>query len=194
MELFKHSLLQHNTLSLSPPPFPTLRQFSADNADSNTSTLDGTGTFHGMGMIMWYPRQHSQQMLKERIRQKAIMKVAELTYNKGVSIKQYQPPPVRVLSTLKFKPIKEMWLSVVIPQCSYYSKVLWSSAKLVSDKCPGNPNWTNWSGFMRCVYRNKNKQQNVDEVVILPIIDMNPSDESCIFSTLSVIFNLIIHK
>lgn len=56
VQLFKQSILQQQTLqSLSPPPLPTLGQFIADNADSNIRTLDGTGTFHGMGIIAWYP-------------------------------------------------------------------------------------------------------------------------------------------
>ena len=69
VQLFKQSILQQQTLqSLSLPPFPTLGQFIADNADSNIRTLDETGTFHGMGIIDWYPRRNSQQITDQHVK------------------------------------------------------------------------------------------------------------------------------
>lgn len=84
VQLFKQSILQQQTLqSLSPPPFPTLGQYIADNADSNIRTLDGTGTFHGMGIIAWYQRRSSQQITDQRVKRMARVKISDLTYDKS---------------------------------------------------------------------------------------------------------------
>ena len=44
----------------------------------------------------------------------------------------------------------------------------------------------NWSGFMQSLTSNYSNQRK-DRVTFLPIIDLNPSDENCIFSTLCFI-------
>ena len=50
---YKQSVIQHESLdSLLAEYFPgTFTQWVADNVDHNVATLDGLGTFHGMGMI-----------------------------------------------------------------------------------------------------------------------------------------------
>jgi len=41
----------------------------------------------------------------------------------------------------------------------------------------------NWSGFMQHVF-SENKCSTTSDILFLPIIDLNPSDETCIYSTL----------
>ena len=48
---------------------------------------------------------------------------------------------------------------------------------------------SNWSGFMQHVFSNNRHTTPKSEVLLLPIIDLNPSDESCIYSTLVYIQN-----
>ena len=42
----------------------------------------------------------------------------------------------------------------------------------------------NWSGFMQHVFCNNRNSASKSEIIYLPIIDLNPSDETCIYSTL----------
>lgn len=49
--LYKQSVLQDESVStLLPPPSPEFIQWAADNVDHNIKTLNGEGTFHGMGI------------------------------------------------------------------------------------------------------------------------------------------------
>ena len=188
MQLYKQSILQQQTLqSLSPPPFPTLGQYSADNVDSNIRTLDGTGTFHGMGVIAWYQHQSSQQISKQRVKRMARVKISDLTFDKGIPIIPYVAPAIPALSKFKFNTICELNMPLTVQPLPYYSKVLWSSTKILGTKMDPSPDWTNWSGFMHCVYQNDAVGVTADRVLMLPIIDLNPSDETCIYSTLSFI-------
>jgi len=45
----------------------------------------------------------------------------------------------------------------------------------------------NWSGFMQHVVRTDGEYSNSAEVMFLPIIDLNPSDRHCMYSTLCFI-------
>ncbi|MES9882369.1 MAG: hypothetical protein ABW185_15970 [Sedimenticola sp.] len=64
----------------------------------------------------------------------------------------------------------------------FYSNVLWQSAGLLNRSSTHTPNW---SGFMQHVFGGNNGQTvTKSEVLILPIIDLNPNDDTCIYSTL----------
>ena len=45
----------------------------------------------------------------------------------------------------------------------------------------------NWSGFMQHIFCNDHNSSPKSEVLFLPIIDLNPSDETCIYSTLNYV-------
>lgn len=49
ISLFKHSIIQDKTAS-SLESQSDFVQYAVDNADVNIATIDGSGTFHGMGM------------------------------------------------------------------------------------------------------------------------------------------------
>ena len=181
VQIYKQSILQQQTLqSLSPPPFPTLCQYSADNVDSNIRTLDGTGTFHGMGFIAWYQRQSSGQISEQHVKRMARVKTSDLTFDKAIPIIPYEASAIPALS--KFNPIslRETTLPPAVKPLPHFSKVLWSSIKILGTKMVPSPDWTNWSGFIHCVYQN-------DSILMLQLIDMNPRDETCIYYTLSFI-------
>ena len=48
---FKQSILQDRSVNCFASAESQPNQFVADNADFNVQTLDGLGTFHGLGMI-----------------------------------------------------------------------------------------------------------------------------------------------
>jgi len=154
VQLFNQSILQQQVLqSLSLPLFQILKQFTADNADSNIRTLDGTGTrtFHSVGIIAWYSHQNSQQITNQHVRCMARVKISNLIYDKGITIIPYITPVIHALSIFKFNPIDETLLPFMIPPVLNCSKVLWSFAKILGAKMVLS---SNWSGFMHCVYQN----------------------------------------
>ena len=53
---YKQSVIQSETLEnlLTEYPPDTFTQWAADNVDHNVATLDGQGTFHGMGISYFY--------------------------------------------------------------------------------------------------------------------------------------------
>ena len=57
--------------------------------------------------------------------------------------------------------------------------LLWHSDSFIRDADHPQPNW---SGFMQHIC--KGGHPPVASIIMLPIIDLNPSDETCIFSTL----------
>ena len=85
---FKQFVLQNSDNTIVPLHGSPFTQWSADNVDHNTATLDGKNTFHGMGMIAMsiapnsdnIPQTQSIKRIEKRIT------VSELTKNKGVDI------------------------------------------------------------------------------------------------------------
>lgn len=62
--------------------------FVADNVDHNIATLDGRGTFHGMGVIPVIMKKEQRQEVVRR-RQKDWINVDDLVKNKGIAILTY---------------------------------------------------------------------------------------------------------
>ena len=60
---FRQSVLLEQTLeSLSPPHFPVLAQYGADNADSNIRIIDCSSTIHSMVHYTWYRKSAVQDV------------------------------------------------------------------------------------------------------------------------------------
>lgn len=177
--LYKQSVIQDETLcTLSPPLPPAFTQWAADNVDHNVRTLDGSGTFHGMGIIsMSTPAADRRN--DRHVKRKARVTVGELVADKGIRIIQYNGPSLPALSRVKFEPIRSTVLCPTIPPQQYYSNILWQSSRLLRGSRPT----PNWSGFMQVVFRSQESVAKA-EVLLLPIIDLNPSDDTCIYSTL----------
>ena len=62
--------------------------------------------------------------------------------------------------------------------------LLWHSAWMFTPPETPRPNW---SGFLQCSTKPINSNLGRSDVTFLPIIDLNPSDETCIYSTLRFI-------
>ena len=61
-------------------------QWSADNVDYNLATLDGKGTFHGMGIVAAVTPSGSFSQLTQLTRLKKEKPVAEIVKDSGVPI------------------------------------------------------------------------------------------------------------
>ena len=93
---YKQSLLEDSCNLQSPAaPYPVkFTQFVADNVDHNVATLDGKGTFHGMGIISISTgtAQQSEDVKARAIQRLKRRCVTDVVVNRGVPILQYNLP------------------------------------------------------------------------------------------------------
>ena len=134
--------------------------FAADNVDHNIITLDGKGTFHGMGMIAAITpgRPTSHTVFRGKVKQ---LKIVDLA----------------VQSSIKFEPLP------FLDGDDHRIDVLWETSFRFKQPVP------NWQGMMHLLRKDRD-YPGQSSVVFLPIIDMYPRDKSCIFSTLEYLCNL----
>ena len=144
----------------------TLMQYVADNVDHNLCTLDGSNTFHGMGIIATITPKTNKinRVPKSLVSSKDIVDIA------NIEIKTFAQK--RSPFKLRFNKLP----------CLLYDQIdstnlLWRCTWLLK---PGN---SLWNGFMETVYNN-GEYPGQSSVVLLPMIDMNASDKICIYSTL----------
>ena len=145
-------------------------QFVAGNVDHNTCTIDGKGTFHGMGIIATItpgikackpvPRVY---VTKDKI------------INAGrIPIHAWNSKEDR-FSQWTFKHIK-YWQ---IESPNFHIDLLWKASVLFRNPRPS------WSGMMQAVHQSNHPGPS--SVQFLPMIDMSSSDLTCIYSTLKFI-------
>lgn len=185
--LFKQSVLQGENLStLSPPASSDITQWASDNADHDIKTIDGKNQFHGMGIIAMSAIQKGnyQENISQKVKRKAKLKVSELIEDKGISIIEYVSPALPALSSVKFKPILECMWPYTTPPVPYYANLMWQSARIFNKLSRPVPNY---SGFMEHYYKSLDEGTMKCNILILPLIDLNPNDETCIYSTLQYI-------
>ena len=153
-------------------------QWVADNVDHNVRTLDGKNTFHGMGMIAVSTKLDESEPIQERRLQipKKKLKVQDLITGKGVPINWYDFPKKKGLQDIVFTSLQR---NLSIMPSSTNIDLLWQSAALFNTADRKRPNW---SGFMQYVSQGEHPPQS--KITLLPIIDLNPSDYSCIYSVL----------
>ena len=142
-------------------------QYVADNVDHNIITIDGRNTFHGMGMIATITpaTSTSYHIPRVTVPTKDICSIGHVnikyftSLSEGIRSLSYQPLDV---------PNVEDPTSAI--------DALWKASLLLHPKRPG------WSGLMQMVL--KGEHQGQCSVLYLPMIDMDPSDLSCVYSTL----------
>lgn len=150
--------------------------FVADNVDHNIRTIDGDKTFHGMGIIVATP---SLSRAEERIpRLDKPQKVSELFHTPVVKIVPFKNYDCSGISTLELQQIRTLRTPVHTEVFSNLN-VLWHAVGRISSEGKPRPNW---SGFMQTICcGNFNGFSTIE---MLEIIDLNPSDDSCIYSTM----------
>ena len=91
-------------------------------------------------------------------------------------IEQYIKGNHSVMALKKFMPIKELIFGLNLT-LEKNIDILWE----MSFNCP-NYTRPRWSGFMQVYHKRAFPRKS--EVTLLPIINLNPNDYSCIYSTL----------
>ena len=138
-------------------------QYAADNVDHNSRTLDGHNTFHGTGMIVFITPENQCTKPIPRVK---------VTY-KDVAIVGRVP--------LHFHKEERSgtWAIKFENLCSFKAQnqeadldILWKSSTLFGSPRPS------WSGMMQFVHDGDHPGKS--SVMFLPMIDMNPTDVSCI--------------
>jgi len=154
------------------------KQWIADNVDHNVATLSGEGTFHGMGIICIGNDSvggtfGNISRLKER------QPASTFSSNRGVEIIPYHQIG-KIGKDLKIDPISTITSFKAESRMSNYDLLWHSRWFLSSEKQPRS----NWSGFMQCATILAPQKGSHSSIKFLPIIDLSPSNESCIYSTL----------
>lgn len=141
-------------------------QYIADNADHNLRTIDGHGTFHGMGIIVavtpGITQQHKVPKIKSADSSFLDAKIA-IRYYKSVTGKGAE---------LYYRNLLQI---DAVDDCRHLD-TLWKISWPLRQVRPG------WSGMMQAV--RKGPHPGKASIHFLPMIDMDPTDLSCVFSTL----------
>ena len=163
-------------------------QYVADNADHNLLTLDGTGTFHGLGVIRWGPKSEYQTAKIARSARRKL--VGEICADTGIEIVQYSHAS-KALANLNFSPMNELIHPFVIPEDVFYSNVLWKASWVLKDTT--TPHWTNWTGYMETLFKStRQSSSDIDAIEILPMIDLDPNDETTLYSAIRFIHDEVL--
>ena len=172
--------MKADTEPLTTLPNNSFVQWSANNVDHNLATLDGKGTFHGMGIIASVTPPGSIEQLKDVKRLKKRCLVSEVTKHKGVDIVEYDGSQ----DLNKFPQLKSLTSLKMNKRCIFdlQSEAFWHSSWHFSSTLKSR---LLWSGFMQQMFRSSNDvHYNKSDVILLPIIDLQPTNLTCIYSTL----------
>ena len=142
-------------------------QFIADNVDHNIRTLDGHNTFHGMGIIAGVTPGTKRQRPVPRISGTS----QDLIALGKIGIHFYKAQ-FNYMSRLTYEKLHLPTIKDSSWKLDLLSKLSWNT----QIPTPG------WSGLMQMVQQGFHPGQS--SIHFLPMIDMNPSDLTCIYSTL----------
>ena len=181
---YKHSIMNMSCdSSTASDQIPTMH-FVADNVDHNVRTLDGLGTFHGMGIISVTSAQGGALVNTHRVsRLEKPIKASEATQNKCVTIFRFNDSTVEGLKGVNLRAFRSLQRPITLPAITNLN-LLWHAGTLLRGNMNVRPNW---SGFMQSVCQGVHA--GVSSVEMLSIVDLNPSDEDCIYSTLLFVAN-----
>ena len=145
-------------------------QYVADNVDHNSATLDGKDTFHLMGiMAVTTPAtKRTHPIPRESVDSKSVVAANRIPiayYNSTVDEfgKKVYEDVEKIRALDKTMHLDLLW------------KIVW----------PVRPTRPLWSGFMQAL--NNGDHPGKSSMFFLPMVDLNPSDYSCILSTLQFV-------
>ena len=142
--------------------------YIADNVDHNLRTLDGHGTFHGMGIIAAVTPGLRRQWIVPR------MSVpSDSLYDAKIAIKFYKTMEKR--APLVYEELR----CINVDDSTRHLDTMWKMSWSLRPKRPG------WSGTMQVI--RKGTHPGKASIHFLPMIDMDPTDMSCVYSTLHFI-------
>jgi hypothetical protein len=188
---YRQSVAQTEGTALPEKSPMSFTKWSADNVDHNVATLDGLGTFHDMCIISMSVHDNinvgqviaNGSFTEVTVQRCTKVKATELVMGKNVTILPYSRQSL--LCSTVLIPIDKLKQSYAMP-LSVKLDLLWNVGWYFRGKGAPRPNW---SGFMQDVTSGSGTHPPVADIRMLPIIDLNPRDKSCILSTLSFICN-----
>ncbi|KAJ8043553.1 hypothetical protein HOLleu_10691 [Holothuria leucospilota] len=189
---FKQAVTENeNTLSLLSTfieggNFGSFTHFIADNVDHNMSTIDGSNNaFHAMGIIAATTTENPEGLANgyklPPVKRYKLKKASQATKKQVIPIHYYDPPTEVGLSKIFFKNMLELKRPLTYPAEVGYN-TFWQIAKKFA-KSP-IPNWTGFmSNVAECQHTSK------ANITFLPLIDLKPSNPTCIYSTMLFVIN-----
>ena len=141
----------------------------ADNADHNVRTLNGIATFHGMGIIAALTPGMKQTRSVQRI-----SATAEDVAALAKSDIQYFNKPLNSILSMVYCP-----LSISYKDSTWKLDLLWKVTLPIRSPRSG------CSGMMQAT--NQGNHPGKSSVTLLPMVDMDPSDMNCVYSTLKYV-------
>ena len=183
---FKQSAIQHSkeyhNEALEKDNNESFIQWSADNVDHNILTLTGKGTFHGMGIISMTSSTSGSKSPVVIKRLKKKLPSTAFIDDIGIPVLNFLGSSAQGLRKLKLKPSSELMSPYSLPVEWNYD-MLWHISRF--NKISSGSS-RHWSRFMQDITKRLdfNKEARIN---FSPMIDLNPGDESCIYSTLKFI-------
>ena len=141
-------------------------QFMADNIDHHTQTLDGLNTFHGMGMIKVVTpgiKCTSRLILCVEVTAEDVAAVAKVEIHFYKNVERFN---------INYETLSE----ISKDDNSRNTDTLWKLSCLLYPTAPA------WNGTMQLVHHGEYPCQS--SITFLPMIDMDPTNASCMYSTL----------
>ena len=176
---FKQSVVANDDNELGIDVLPgSFSQWSGDNADAQLNSLDGASSFHEMGMVWSTTNKDGPVCFKSKpVKRQKLKRTTEVTKKNNALIKAYTPQEIPGLSKLILKPINTVLVSSTLPP-GININLLWHVSLFFLEK-KSRPSW---SGYMTDSSHGHYPEKST--VSFLPIIDMDPIDLSCIYSTI----------
>lgn len=146
-------------------------QYSADNVDHNIRSIDGKNTFHGMGIIVSItPSSRSTESIIRRVN----ITSEDIASVGRINIHNFIPEKDR-RNSMSYANLPDNNTEEPYTRMD----LLWKTSLLLKVPRPL------WSGFMQMVHKADHPGQS--SVMFLPMIDMDPNDLTCIYSTLTFV-------
>jgi hypothetical protein len=187
---YKHSIMHPSTTS--PAVLDTcsddaltlttnsITHFVADNVDHNIRTLDGLNTFHGMGIISTTTSidgtfGHVHHLIR---RLPKPIKASQAIKDKSVPVITFTMDTNPGVSSLVLTEIELLRQRVDVTAIDNLN-TLFLVAGISGIK---NEPWPGWSGYMQTI--SLGEHSGISDIEMLSVVDLNPSDPDCIYSTL----------
>ena len=147
-------------------------QFVADNVDHSIWTIDSTGTFHEMGMIA---AATSSCKTNRSIKRDMYATAQQVKTIGRIPIKVFTSPTAQLKLAYGA-------LQLNLSTANHMIDLLWKVSWPLRSPRPG------WSGTMQAVSEGNYPGQSC--FTFLPMIDLDPTDMSCAFTTLHFLTTL----
>ena len=146
---FRQAVVQSESIEqLLPETFPaSFSKWMAVNMDHNLASIDGGGSFRGMGvMVTSTPTKNSTVRVacQNAIKRIKTVRSKELIANKGIPIKFYQTSLKYALSSFVMRPTVELQIPYTLPGKGIFDDI-WHYIAACDDLSPSR---SSWSGFM----------------------------------------------